>query len=77
LSSRTQITDPLAELTQREMDILQGVARGMSNKQIAAEQFISEETVKVHVRNLLRKLNVRSRVAATVLYLEYKNQWSS
>ncbi|MGL5740427.1 MAG: LuxR C-terminal-related transcriptional regulator, partial [Plesiomonas shigelloides] len=51
--------------------------RGMSNKQIAAEQFISEETVKVHVRNLLRKLNVRSRVAATVLYLEYKNQWSS
>lgn len=77
LSSRTQITDPLADLTQREMDILQGVARGMSNKQIAAEQFISEETVKVHVRNLLRKLNVRSRVAATVLYLEYKNQWSS
>lgn len=77
LNSRTQITDPLAELTQRELDILQNVARGMSNKQIAAEQFISEETVKVHVRNLLRKLNVRSRVAATVLYLEYKNQWSS
>ncbi|MGL4270275.1 MAG: response regulator [Plesiomonas sp.] len=77
LTSRTRITDPLSGLTQREMDVLQGVARGMSNKQIAAEQFISEETVKVHVRNLLRKLNVRSRVAATVLYLEYKNQWSA
>ena len=42
----------------------------MWNKQIAAQRFISEETVKVHIRNLLRKLNVHSRVAATVLYLE-------
>ena len=41
----------------------------MSNKQIAAQLLISEETAKVHIRNLLRKLNVHSRVAATVLYL--------
>ena len=61
--------DPLAQLTDRELDVLQWIATGMSNKQIAAQLFISEETVKVHIRNLLRKLNVHSRVAATVLYL--------
>ncbi len=53
--------------------MLQHVARGLSNKQIAATLHISEETVKVHIRNLLRKLNVRSRVAATVLFLESRS----
>ena len=62
-------SDPLSQLTDRELDVLQWIATGMSNKQIAAQLFISEETVKVHIRNLLRKLNVHSRVAATVLYL--------
>ncbi|WP_058913301.1 nitrate/nitrite response regulator protein NarP [Entomohabitans teleogrylli] len=62
--------DPFRMLTERELDVLQEVARGLSNKQIAATLHISEETVKVHIRNLLRKLNVRSRVAATVLFLE-------
>lgn len=74
LASRTELTDPFADLTERELDVLQEVARGLSNKQIASQLHISEETVKVHIRNLLRKLNVRSRVAATVLYLEHKNQ---
>ena len=46
------------------------IATGLSNKQIAGQLFISEETVKVHIRNLLRKLNVHSRVAATVLFFE-------
>ncbi|MDO4626952.1 MAG: response regulator [Pasteurellaceae bacterium] len=64
--------DPISALTEREMEVLQLIATGLSNKQIAAKLFISEETVKVHIRNLLRKLNVHSRVAATVLYLEYK-----
>jgi two-component system nitrate/nitrite response regulator NarP len=63
-------SDPFASLTERELDVLQEVARGLSNKQIAAGLHISEETVKVHIRNLLRKLQVRSRVAATVLYFE-------
>jgi two-component system nitrate/nitrite response regulator NarP len=61
---------PFAVLTERELDVLQEVAAGLSNKQIAAALYVSEETVKVHIRNLLRKLNVRSRVAATVLFLE-------
>ncbi|MDI6442412.1 nitrate/nitrite response regulator protein NarP [Cronobacter dublinensis] len=61
---------PFTLLTERELDVLQEVARGLSNKQIASTLHISEETVKVHIRNLLRKLNVRSRVAATVLFFE-------
>ena len=68
--NRQPESDPLHTLTDRERDVLQWIATGMSNKQIAAQLFISEETVKVHIRNLLRKLNVHSRVAATVLYLE-------
>ena len=55
------------------MDVLRLIATGLSNKQIAGQLFISEETVKVHIRNLLRKLNVHSRVAATVLYFKHQN----
>ncbi|BES85220.1 nitrate/nitrite response regulator protein NarP [Pectobacterium araliae] len=65
---------PFSVLTERELDVLQEVASGLSNKQIASVLYISEETVKVHIRNMLRKLNVRSRVAATVLYLETRGQ---
>ncbi|USD68273.1 response regulator [Vibrio sp. SCSIO 43136] len=58
-------------LTEREMQILSEVAKGFRNKQIADKLFISESTVKVHMKSLLKKLNVPSRTAATVLYLEY------
>jgi len=70
LAQRPHSTDPLRQLTEREQNVLQEVARGLSNKEIAANLHISEETVKVHIRNLLRKLDVRSRVAATVMWLE-------
>lgn len=55
--------DPFSVLTERELDVLHELAQGLSNKQIASVLNISEQTVKVHIRNLLRKLNVRSRVA--------------
>ena len=71
LVEREHRQDPMDSLTEREMDVLRLIATGLSNKQIAGQLFISEETVKVHIRNLLRKLNVHSRVAATVLYFEY------
>lgn len=58
--SERQTSDPFAILTERELDVLSEVARGLSNKQIASGLHISEETVKVHIRNLLRKLQVRS-----------------
>lgn len=58
-----------AILTSRERDVLREVSRGLPNKEIAVNLGISEHTVKVHVRNLLRKLQVRSRVAAAVRWL--------
>ncbi|TCP96833.1 LuxR family two component transcriptional regulator [Cricetibacter osteomyelitidis] len=73
LLERHSMHNPLNALTERELGVLQLIATGLSNKQIAGQLFISEETVKVHIRNLLRKLNVHSRVAATVLYLEHKS----
>lgn len=73
LLERQSSQEPIYSLTDREMDVLRLIATGLSNKQIAGQLFISEETVKVHIRNLLRKLNVHSRVAATVLYFEHKN----
>ncbi len=58
-------------LTEREHQILQEVAKGFRNKQIATSLFISESTVKVHMKSLLKKLEVSSRTAATILYLEH------
>ncbi|EEX41090.1 nitrate/nitrite response regulator protein [Vibrio furnissii CIP 102972] len=57
-------------LTDREAQILGEVAKGYRNKQIADRLFISESTVKVHMKSLLKKLRVPSRTAATVLFLE-------
>lgn len=72
LLERQHKDDPIYSLTDREMNVLALIATGLANKQIAGQLFISEETVKVHIRNLLRKLNVHSRVAATVLYFQHK-----
>jgi two-component system nitrate/nitrite response regulator NarL len=55
-----------AGLTERELAILKCLAAGMSNKLIARELDIMESTVKVHIRNLLKKLKFRSRVEAAV-----------
>jgi two-component system nitrate/nitrite response regulator NarL len=55
-----------ANLTEREMAILKCLASGMSNKLIARELDIMDSTVKVHIRNLLKKLKFRSRVEAAV-----------
>ncbi len=55
-----------AALTDREREILQGLAQGLSNKLIARSLEIPEATVKVHVKNLLKKLGFRSRLEAAV-----------
>jgi DNA-binding NarL/FixJ family response regulator len=57
---------PTPRLTNREMDVLRLVARGMNNRDIAGQLFISENTVKNHVRNILEKLQLHSRMEAVV-----------
>jgi two-component system NarL family response regulator len=55
---------PAPVLTERELQVLRHVARGRSNREIAADLFISENTVKNHVRNILEKLQLHSRMEA-------------
>ena len=60
----------IASLSPRELDILRGIVRGASNKEIAREHGIAETTVKIHVQHVLRKLSVSSRVHAAVIASE-------
>jgi two-component system nitrate/nitrite response regulator NarL len=73
VSGDTPVVEPkrvFSDLTPRERQILCHVAEGQSNKTIARELGISDGTVKLHVKAILRKLNVRSRVEAAVIAVE-------
>jgi DNA-binding NarL/FixJ family response regulator len=63
---------PPPKLTDREMEVLKLVAKGMNNREIARELFISENTVKNHVRNILEKLQIHSRMEAVMIALRDK-----
>ena len=62
----------LSTLTPREMEILGYLAAGHSNKVIARHLELAESTIKVHVQNILRKLNLSSRVQAAVYAVQHK-----
>jgi DNA-binding NarL/FixJ family response regulator len=66
-----EVARGLAELTPREREILGAMAAGRSNQEIATEFFVSEATVKTHVRRVLAKLQLRDRVQAVVFAYEY------
>jgi DNA-binding NarL/FixJ family response regulator len=63
---------PTPRLTDREMEVLRLVAQGMNNRDIAKDLFISENTVKNHIRNILEKLQLHSRMEAVVYAVREK-----
>jgi DNA-binding CsgD family transcriptional regulator len=63
-------SSPGQQLTQRELQILQLIADGKTNKEIAATYFVELSTVKTHVNNIYAKLSVSNRVQARFKYLE-------
>jgi two-component system, NarL family, nitrate/nitrite response regulator NarL len=63
-------TNPVSQLTQREMQILQLVANGLTNKEVALRLDLQEKTVKHHMTHVLAKLNVRNRTEAAMLLRE-------
>jgi two-component system NarL family response regulator len=67
---RTQVPGP--RLTERELEVLKLVAKGLNNRDIGQELFISENTVKNHVRNILEKLHLHSRMEAVVYAVREK-----
>jgi DNA-binding NarL/FixJ family response regulator len=63
---------PAPKLTDRELEVLKLVAQGLNNRDIAKELFISENTVKNHIRNILEKLHLHSRMEAVVYAVRQK-----
>lgn len=68
---RARRTDPVEPLTDRERDVMARLARGLSNKEIAAELGITERTARTYVSNILGKLGLASRTQAALYALEH------
>ena len=60
-------------MTPRELEVLEGIAEGKTNKDIAQEMYVTTETVKSHVKHLLNKMSARNRAHAVAL--AYHNGW--
>lgn len=71
---RSLYSDPFADLTQRERELLKALSQGWTNLQIARRFGISDNTVKFHLKNLYEKLDVNNRAMAVALYVERKGE---
>jgi two-component system, NarL family, response regulator LiaR len=67
-----QVDDGRDQISPREMDVLRLIARGLGNREIGEQLFISERTVKTHVTHLLEKLNLRDRTQLAIYALQHK-----
>jgi two-component system, NarL family, response regulator LiaR len=74
--SRPPPPDPLQPLSAREREVLDLIARGHSNRHIARELIISEQTVKTHVSSILTKLDLQDRVQAAIFALRHQTDGS-
>jgi DNA-binding NarL/FixJ family response regulator len=72
MSRTDRSTVPTPRLTDRELEVLRLVAQGLNNREIAKQLFISENTVKNHVRNILEKLQLHSRMEAVMYAVREK-----
>jgi DNA-binding NarL/FixJ family response regulator len=71
LSAQSEGEDFISPLTKREMEILEHIAQGYLNKQIAVALGISEQTIKNHITSILRKLNANARTEAVVMGIKH------
>lgn len=69
--TRSAETDPLAKLSNRELEIAEYVAKGLSNKVIGARLNLSDNTVRNHLANIMQKLNFHNRVQVATLVLQH------
>ena len=74
MAGRASRTDRLADLTEREREILELIGEGLTNRQIGERLYLAEKTVKNHVSSLLAKLGVERRIQAAVLATEVRRE---
>lgn len=72
--SRPRDPDSLSELTKREIEVLELLSRGLTNREIGEQLHLAEKTVKHHMSSILQKLHVRSRTEAAVIALRHGTQ---
>ena len=75
---RTEPPNPqIGQLTGRQLDVARAVARGTSNKAIASDLNMSESTVKIHIHNIMRKLEARNRTEVALRIAQSENAWGA
>ena len=73
---KKEVENPFSMLTKREQEVLREIAKGRSNKEIATELHITEQTVKTHVSNVLAKLEVDDRTQAALYAVKHGENYS-